>query len=203
MRNRLQVPVIGVSGLSADLSAYSIAAPLKNFRDEGYWGAAGVDWQIEKGCATSKTWPQQSMSRANLNDAMRAEALKYRVDEGWVDLAAAQYDRNLSWAQVVTCLLLNQPVIADLNWWGHSICYMGLKDGASVFPEMRTGAGKLMTLAEFEAVWDMHDPVTAGIGAEEWNSWGDGWGDNGTSVLSPQKSVPDGSVALRTVYAAA
>lgn len=187
----------------ADLSAYSVACIIKNFRDEGGWGAQGVDFMREYGCATSKTWKQQSMSRANVNDAMRAEALKYRIDEGWIDLQAAQYDRNLTWAQVVTCLLNDQPVIVDYNWWGHSVCAAALVNGAALFGTFRGESGKLLDLQQFETVWDMNDPVTAGIGALIWNSWGDSWSQNGMGVLSPQKSVPNGSVALRTVYASA
>lgn len=187
----------------ADLSAYAIACQIKNFRDEGGWGAQGVDWQIEHGVPTSKTWPQQSVSRSNVNETMKAEALKYRVDEGWIDLQAAQYDRALTWAQVVTCLLNNHPVIVDYNWWGHSVCAAALVDGTAAFELMRGDGGKKFSLSDFAQVWDMDDQVTGGIGAIIWNSWGDVWSQNGMGLLSPAKSVPDSSVALRTTYATA
>lgn len=185
----------------ADLSAYAIACQIKNFRDEGGWGAQGVDWQIEHGVPTSKTWPQQSMNPANVNADMKADSMLHRVDEGWIDLQAAQYDRRLTYAQVVTCQLNCEPTINDYNWWSHSVCGMEPVDGASIYAVCRDyGSGKLVTLQDFERVWDMNDDVTQGIGQKIWNSWSDAWSDQGEGILPPSKCVPDGSVALRTVY---
>ncbi len=187
----------------ADLSAYGPSCREKNFRDEGGWGAQGVQNLIEWGCPTSKTWPQQGTSRSYDNAESRAEALLYRVDEGWIDLQAAEYDRNLAWSQYVTCWLCGDPTIDDHNWWSHSICGEEPVEGASIFNECRDEwSGKLVTLQEFEIVWDMNDPVTAGWGCKIWNSWGDSWSDQGEGILPPQKAVPDGGVALRTVTAA-
>jgi hypothetical protein len=188
----------------ADLSAYGPSCLVKNFRDEGGWGPQGVAHLAEFGCPTSKTWPQRSVARSNVTAAMKAEALKYRVDEGWVDLEAALYNRNLTWRQVQTCALSLWPWTSDHNHWSHSVGGMDLVEGQSVFEEARDeDSGKRVTLQYFESVWDMSDPVTGGLGTKIWNSWGDSWSDLGEGYLPPSKCVPDGSVALRTVTVAA
>lgn len=156
----------------ADLSAYAGACIIKNFRDEGGWGAQGLDFLMERGCPTSATWPQQAVSRSHDNPNTWAEAAKYKVTEGFIDLQAAQYDRRLSRAQVATCLLLNIPVIADYNWWGHSVCAMDLV----ILPNGQ-------------------------FGVRIWNSWGDSWSDRGMGVLDQTKAWPDGATAPRAALA--
>lgn len=156
----------------ADLSAYGPACVIKQFRDEGGWGAQGLDFLMERGCPTSATWPQQGTSRSYDTPATWEEAKKYRITEGFIDLEAAQYDRRLSRAQVATCLLNNIPVIADYNWWGHSVCAMDLV----ILP-----SGK--------------------FGVRIWNSWGDSWSDRGMGVLDENKAWPDGATAPRAAKA--
>lgn len=100
----------------ADLSAYAGACIIKGYRDEGGWGAEGVEWQVANGCPTSKTWPQRSMSRSNDTPAMRAEAALYKPTGVWADLKPHD-DRALA-----TCLCNDCPVVVDYNWWSHSVC---------------------------------------------------------------------------------
>lgn len=104
----------------ADLSAYAVACIIKNYRDEGGWGAESLEWIAQNGVPTSKTWPQQSMSRSNDNPAMRADAALHKFEE-WMDL-----DPNNMKAQLVTCLLMGIPVVTDFNWWSHSVCTIDL-----------------------------------------------------------------------------
>lgn len=186
----------------ADLSAYAGACKIKGFRDEGGWGAQGVDFMVKYGTPISDFWPQRAVSSAYDNEATWENAKLYRVDEGWIDLSAAQYDRQLAWEQVITCLLSGHPVVCDYNWWGHSVCGMDPVDGVRAFESCRDAiTGKRATLQQFEQVWDMNDPVTGGYGVRIWNSWGDGWSENGEGILPPNKAVPDGSVAIRTMTA--
>lgn len=99
-----------------DLSAFSIGCMIKNFRDEGGWNAEAMDFLFNKGIATSKTWPQKSMSKANDKPETWQEAAQYRGVEG-MDLDP----RNMK-VQLITCLLTPGIVVAsDFNWWGHSV----------------------------------------------------------------------------------
>jgi len=183
----------------ADLSAYSIACQIKNFQDQGGWGPAGIDWQIKNGCATSKTWPQQSMARTNVNEAMKQDALAHQVIGQWADVQTPQYDRNLSWQQNVTLWLSRCATTADFNWWSHSVCGCDLVNGDQMYGRTRRGDGKLPSLREFMRMWDVDNPITTGFGLRIWNSWGDTWGQKGMGVLTGNKAIPDGSVGVRTV----
>lgn len=103
-----------------DLSAYGIACMVKGFRDEGGWGSEGIEFQASKGCPSSKTWPQQSMSRSNDNPNTWTEAHQHRYLD-WMEL-----DPNNMIEQLKTCLLLGYPVVTDFNWWSHSVCTIDL-----------------------------------------------------------------------------
>ena len=156
--------VRAASGLPyADLSAFAVCCIIKNYRDQGGWGSESLEWIAKYGIPTSATWPQQSTKRSNDNEAMRAEAAKYKITE-WMDLEPR--DKN----QFVTCLLMGIPVVTDLNWWGHSICTLDL-----------------VSLNPFRT--------------RIWNSWGDGWGDNGMGILEGKKAIPDGAIAPRVMMA--
>jgi hypothetical protein len=151
------------------LSAFMVASIIKNGRDEGGWGAQSADFIIKNGQCDQKYWPQKDRSLKHDTAEMRANAALHKVVEGWIDLDEAQYDRNLTWDQVITCLLLRIPVVGDFNWWGHSIL---LLDPVEVEP--------------------------GSFGVRIWNSWGDSWSDRGMGILRGSKAIPDGAVGLRT-----
>lgn len=159
------------------LSAHAGACKIKNFRDQGGWGAAGLDFQREKGVPSVEFWPEKSMSRQYDTTATWENALLHRVSEGFIDLDEAQYDRRLTFQQVLSCLLRNIPVIGDFNWWGHSVCLM---DAVDVSPNKSN-----------------RDPSRYGV--RILNSWTDNWGTRGTGVLTGSKAVPDGATAPRAV----
>lgn len=182
------------------LSAYAIACIIKSYRDEGGWGAEGLDFQFSKGCPSDSFWPQQSVSRANDKPATWENAALHKVTEGWIDMGAAQYDRTLTFNQMITCLLCRVPVICDFNWWSHSVCGCDAVNGASQFKKTRNlDSGKLLLRGEFDRFWGMNNPVTGGIALRIWNSWGDGWSSQGMGVLTGSQAVPDGAVAPRVV----
>lgn len=183
------------------LSAYAGACIIKNYRDEGGWGAQGLDFIMSRGIPSEEFWPQRSVDRSNDNPQTWADAAKYKVTEGFIDLAAAQYDRNMSFEQEGTCLLICIPVIKDENWWGHSIYGCDLVNGVSLRSTMRAESGKLFTLRQFDKIWDV-DGVGAGFGVRIRNSWGSRWGDNGFGILAGSKAISDGATAPRAALAA-
>ena len=156
------------------LSAYAVACIIKQYRDQGGWGAQSMDFACDKGIPSQEFWPQQSMSPSNDKQATWDNAKLHRVQSGWIDLDVAQYDRKLTFDQVATLSLSNIPTVGDFNWWGHSVCILDL---------VETSPGQ--------------------FGVRIWNSWSDSWSDRGTGVLAGSKAIPDGAVAPRLILASA
>lgn len=151
------------------LSAHSVACKVKGFKDEGGWCGLSAQFVRGNGIVPESLWPAKSMSHTYDTQANWQEAGKYKITEDWVDLTSAVYDQNLTWAQVVSCLLQNIPCAVDFNWWGHSVCAVDVD------------------LAGTEVVLDID------------NSWTPSWGDNGTARLAGSKKIPNGAVATRVL----
>jgi len=188
-------------GAYVDLSAYAIACMIKNFQDQGGWGAQSLDFFMQKGCPSSQFWPQQSMSRSNDNANTWADAAKNKIAEGWVDLAVPQYNRKFSWQQVGTLCLCNVPIVTDFNWWSHSVCGMDLvAQSSDDFRDEDTG--KMMSQydrAELDRIMEDVGYGDVAFGLRIWNSWGDSWSDRGMGVLTGSKARPDGAVSPRSM----
>lgn len=159
IRAAMNLPTVG-------LSAYAVACIIKGYRDQGGWGAQGLDFICERGVPSEDFWPQRSMSSANDKPETWANAALHKVVEWYAQMERPQYDRQLSRQQVATCLLNNIPVIVDYNWWGHSVCALDLV----ILP-----SGK--------------------FGVRIANSWGTSWSDQGMGVLDDTKAWPDGATA--------
>jgi hypothetical protein len=149
------------------LSAHSGACVIKNFRDEGGWGAQGLDFQKERGVVPVSRWPEKSMDRQYNTEANWEAAKEFRPVEGFVDLNSPQYDRELTVQQIISCYLNRIPVISDFNWWGHSVCGLWMYDYK---PNLRK-----------------NDPNRYAAN-EILNSWGRGWGQNGRGILKDSKA---------------
>lgn len=156
------------------LSAFAVAATIKNGRDEGGWGAQSLEFATQRGIPDQKFWPQKDASLSHGTAECWANAALHKPTEAWVDVSAPQWDRDLSFDQVATCLLTGVPVVGDFNWWGHSVCLL-----------------------------DLVEPTPGSFGVRIWNSWGDGWGEKGLAVVTGSKAIPDGATAPRVVTAAA
>ena len=154
------------------LSAHAVACKIKNFADEGAWGALSMDFISKVGVPSQAKWPQGSMDRSLDTPETWEDAKKYRITQEWADLDAPVYNRDMTFAQVMTLLLNRIPVVADFDWWSHSIC---LIDPVEVEP--------------------------GSFGVRLINSWGDGWSDRGMGVLRGDQAVPDNAVAPRIVTA--
>ena len=161
------------------LSAHSGACVIKNFRDQGGWGAQGLDFQRERGVVPASLWPEKSMSRQYDTPANWQVAREYRAAEGFVDLSEPQYDRQLSVHQIISCYLHRIPVISDFNWWGHSVCGLWMYDA---YPQRAK-----------------NDPNRYAAN-EIINSWGRGWGQNGRGILRDSKAFPNSATAPRATW---
>lgn len=161
------------------LSAYAVACTIKNYRDEGGWAALSLEFLMDKGAPDQKYWPQGSMSSSHDNATTWANAAYHTVVNSWLDMNVQAYDQKLSFDQVATLLLNNEPTAGDFNWWGHSVCILDLLD-----------LGVTSDLTDVNA-W----------GVDIINSWGDSQGNNGIFTLKGQKAIPDGAVAPRTTKA--
>ncbi len=180
------------------LSGHANAWMIKGGRDEGGWGALGLERAMKAGSPSVEFWPEKSMSGAHNNAQTWANAMLHIVPEGWVDLDAAAYDRKMTWEQFGTLLLCNCPCAADYNHLGHSICILDVIEAGSVRGEHRDpDTGKLLDYEAFRKAWDF-DGVGAGFGVKGVNSYSDGWGDRGFFTLSGSRAIPNGAVAPRT-----
>lgn len=157
------------------LSAYAVAATIKKGADEGGWCGLSGKFVQERGVPSQAKWPQGDRNYRSHDTAdVWADAAKHKMTEEWMDLARPVYDQVLTWPQVITCLLLRFPVAADFNWWGHSVL-----------------------LCDVVVVED------GSIGIRMRNSWGDGWGDQGFSILRGSKARPDNALGIRSATLAA
>lgn len=156
------------------LSPHAVACKIKGFRDQGGWSALSMEFAVRYGYPSDQFWPQKSMSRQHDNKQTWNNAKLYQVTAGWWDLGAKVYDRNLTFDQVMTCLLCRVPVCTDFNWWGHAVCAM-----------------------------DPVEVEAGSFGIRILNSWSDNWGDKGEAVLRGTRAIPNGAVAPRVVDASA
>jgi hypothetical protein len=157
------------------LSAHAVAAKIKNFRDEGGWNPLSVEFAIKTGYPDVSVWPEKSMSRNYDTTATWLNAARHKIVDGWMELTPPVYDRNLTFDQLMTCLLLRIPCPVDYNWWGHSVCAVDPVEIDSSLP-----------LSDIRR-W----------GVRIWNSWTDNWGTLGMGVLAGSKSVPNGATACK------
>lgn len=155
------------------LSAHAVGCKVKGFRDQGGWSAQSLDFIVRYGVPSVEAWPEKSMSRSHDNEKTWENAARHKPTEGWVELSAPIYDRDLTFDQVMTCLLHRIPVPSDFNWWGHAVCAV---DPVEVEP--------------------------GSFGVRIWNSWRDSWGTLGMGVLRGSKAIPDNAVAPRAIRSA-
>lgn len=151
------------------LSAHAVACIIKNFKDEGGWCGLSAKFYRERGCPSVEFWAEQSMSRQYDKPETWENAALHKITEDWVDLTKQVYDQNLTFDQLMSCLLARIPCPVDFDWWGHSVCAM---DPVEVEP--------------------------GSFGIRILNSWSKSWGDRGTGVLRGNKAIPMGALAVRS-----
>lgn len=149
------------------LSAYMVAMLANNYRNTGGWCGQSSKTIAEIGACSQKFWPQQNRSRSNDTPEMRANAALHKIVDEYRDLTRPIHGQRLTWQQVLTCCINNDPMACDFNWWSHSVC--GLF--AVVIEKGSIGLGIL-------------------------NSHGDNDGDRGIHILRGSKARPDGAIAI-------
>lgn len=105
-----------------ELSPFAVGHIVKNGANQGGWCGLSAEYVMKHGMPSTKTWPNLKAGLSQNTAEMRAEALRYRVTDGFIDLDAPAYDRSLTFDQLMTLLLNRVPVQVDFNWWGHSVC---------------------------------------------------------------------------------
>lgn len=151
------------------LSPHAVACKIKDFKDQGGWCGLSAQFARSTGYPDISVWPERSMSKQYDNIATWQNAAQHKVTDDWVDIARPVYDQNLTFDQVASCLLRNQPCALDFNFWGHSVCGMRL---------VRVEAGS--------------------YGIEIINSWSDQWGTQGTAILRGSRALPNGAIGIVT-----
>lgn len=162
---------------SVRLNPHSVAAIIKNGRDEGGWCGLSAKFVREHGMAEEGTgpgqWPLHSRRLQYDTPECRNLMARYKTIEEWVDLTRSVYEQNLTVKQLATALFNNLPGPVDFNHWSHSVC-------AIRWVRIESGSWGLLIL----------------------NSWA-GWGRHGLGVLRGNKAIPDGALTVRAVRAAA
>jgi hypothetical protein len=150
------------------LNCHSLAAVIKKGRDQGGWCGESAKGLREIGVASFEFWKEHSRDLSQYNDACKANMALHKMVEGWVDVTKNMYDQQLTLRQIDSLAVCNVPMAWDFNWWGHSVM------GGRVINVEAGSRGRMIR-----------------------NSWGQGWGDKGWSVLRGGKAVPDSAIAVR------
>lgn len=154
------------------LSPFAGAHIIKRGANQGGWCGLSAEWVMKHGIPDISVWPNLKRGLDQDTPAMRSNAALNRITEGFIDLDAAAYDRNLSFAQLATLLLANIPVQVDFNWWGHSVCALDLV-------EVEPGSFGIVIL----------------------NSHGEDY-EGQLMTLRGNRAIPNGAVGLSVVMAA-
>lgn len=96
------------------LSPASIAAPIKNYTNQGGWGEEALRFIVENGVCPSDLWPDNAIARQYNTEASKAARAKYRCHE-WIEIEP----RNLD--EYISMLMHSIPVAIGLNWWSHEV----------------------------------------------------------------------------------
>lgn len=112
------------------LSPFSVACPIKNFRNNGGWGTQALAYMVEHGVAAEEFWPMETpemssaeCERANMAairngrqyfESSRANAAEHKITE-FFDVG----DRD--WNAKLSLLARRIPVPCGYSWMGHEM----------------------------------------------------------------------------------
>lgn len=105
------------------LSPGSVAAVIKNGRNEGGWGDEAAKHMMAYGIAPQSEWPANSRD-LSLNTARmkKIKALNKINPDAWYEIEPGQS----GWNELVTWLLYGEAVAVAFNWWSHLVCAIGV-----------------------------------------------------------------------------
>jgi hypothetical protein len=144
------------------LSPSSVACPINNWVNAGGYIENALQYLVQHGVSSVEYVPEMTCDQRDFKRGWREDQANYRVT-GWDDLEP----RN-PW-QVITSLLLDEPVVVGLNWWEHALCYGFVIDKYPNLPANR---------------WDRY---TIGV----LQSYGPDYGNHGWFELEGNRWLPD------------
>ena len=145
-----------------ELSASSVGAIVTGFQNKGWYIELDLQQAVDTGICSTGFVPMRTTNGADFRAGWKADAAKHRVT-----IFDELKPRNL--LQHGSALLSLKPCGVAVNWWGHAICDLVLKDlnpGLAATDESR-------------------------YGIEFLNSWGESWNGGGFSVRAGSKKYAD------------
>lgn len=143
------------------LSPASCCAIIKKGANQGGWGTLFMRQAASRGINSTKLWAPNDRNYRTLDNEESRAEALRYRVRSWIELEP----RNLD--QLMTALILGLPVAVGYNWWSHEVT--GLRG--------RFFGGPITS--------------TSSWGADIYNSWGPGYGDNGIGTLRGTKCLPD------------
>lgn len=163
-----------VQGLPfVELSASSVAAPVTNYRNEGAYIHDDLQQMCDVGIASIKFVPMKTYRKGDFRDGWKEDAAHNKVIEWW-DVPPRNFLLHGS------LLLQGIPVGVGLNWWGHAVTDLVLRD---------------VEKSRSATDWRRY-------GIEFLNSWNVNWGNKGFGVRTGDKAKADSIYAVRQLCVA-
>ena len=149
------------------LSPSSVAAPLVNYQNTGFYIERALEQMINVGAATEDYVPQTTTNREDFRIGWKESAACNKVTD-WIDVGR---DARRQITKLIRC----RPLVAAHNWWAHAIMHLRVRDLGSKY-----------------AVDDINRYPRDFL-----QSWGPGQGDGGVCTLQGQRSIADNSYAIK------
>ena len=107
------------TGITAPkLSATSVAAQGKNWRNEGGWAGEAIEYIKRFGIAELNVWPEHSMNRSlPQQEAVKRSAARHNIVE-FLELPRQNFDAAVS---AILDPANPRPITLGLMWWGHLV----------------------------------------------------------------------------------
>jgi hypothetical protein len=103
-----------------DLSAESVAGPVRNWRNQGGYGGEALEQLQNVGaCLASFMDQPNSLSPRRWKSGWEADRANHRIVAAWASIDDDGFDG------VFTAALLRLPVSVGLDWWSHQIMVVG------------------------------------------------------------------------------